>query len=255
MRITKHITFFYLENRIQYVNKIIEETNNYNYPTDIFIHTNYLFLSVGNFTKYTNGSIIIVSHYLLNEHPFYLTWKSRKVMEKLRNDYDIFIYLEDDILIPYKTIEYWEKYHVELLENGYNLGFVRIETKDGEEFITDIISNGLTDNISLNEITYAVNNNNPYCGFWIYDKKEFNRFVDSIYWDPNNVTGYDIRERSAVGLHGFFTTWYKGTLIPIIDKKLIDDCRVYHLPNNYVDSNSPFGKLKFNEVCKNIQLL
>jgi len=250
MRITKHITFFYLENRIHYVNKIIEETNNYKYPTDIFIHTNYVLLSIDNFIKYTNGSIIIVSHYISNENPFYLTWKCRKVMEKLRNDYDIFIYLEDDILIPNKAIEYWEKYHEKLVENGYNLGFVRIETNNNEECITDIVDPGLSESITLNDVSYAVNNNNPYCAFWIYDAKEFNKFVDSIYWDPNNIPTYDIREKSAVGLHGFGITWYKNTLIPIINKKLIDECRVYHLPNNYINSDSAFGKLKFNEAFK-----
>ena len=40
MKITKHISFYYLENRIAYINNIIDETNKYEYTTDIFIHTN-----------------------------------------------------------------------------------------------------------------------------------------------------------------------------------------------------------------------
>ena len=155
MRITKHITFFYLENRIQYVNKIIEETNKYKYPTDIFIHTNYPILNVYNFIEYTNGNITIVSHHLGNEHPFYLTWKCRKIMQKLRNDYDIFIYVEDDILIPNIAIEYWEKYHENLIENKYNLGFVRIETKNDEKYTTDILPPGLNQCVTLNDVLYV----------------------------------------------------------------------------------------------------
>ena len=40
MKMTKHISFLNLENRICYINNIISETNNYEYETDIYIHTN-----------------------------------------------------------------------------------------------------------------------------------------------------------------------------------------------------------------------
>lgn len=40
MRITKHITFYFREDRFEYINRIICETNAYEYPADIFIHTN-----------------------------------------------------------------------------------------------------------------------------------------------------------------------------------------------------------------------
>lgn len=256
MKITKHISFFWIEERRRYVNQIIEETNGYNYQTDIFIHTNNLSASPDLFIPYSNGTFTIVPHDLTGENPFYLTWKSRVLMKNQRDDYDIFIYVEDDILIPKKTIEYWETYHENLVKNGFNLGFVRIETKDDEEYMTDIVGSGLSESINFDSLSYAINGNNPYCAFWIYDKKEFNRFVDSIYWDLNNIPDlYGIREKSAVGLHGLWNKWYKKTLIPIIDNKLIYDCRVYHLPNNYIDSDTGFGKLKFNEALKTMTFL
>ena len=71
MKITKHISFYYVENRIIYVNKIIDETNKYEFITDIFIHTNNPNLQESTFNKYTNGCIKIIFHDLSNIHPFF----------------------------------------------------------------------------------------------------------------------------------------------------------------------------------------
>lgn len=40
MKITKHVSFYFIRDRILYVNNILDETNKYAYTTDIFIHTN-----------------------------------------------------------------------------------------------------------------------------------------------------------------------------------------------------------------------
>ena len=57
MRITKHITFFFIKERVKFINNIINETNKYKYITDIFIHTNYKDLLETSFLKYNNGFI------------------------------------------------------------------------------------------------------------------------------------------------------------------------------------------------------
>ena len=76
--------------------------------------------------------------------------------------------------------------------------------------------------------------------------------MNSKYYNINNIPYYDIREKSAVGLHGVNTHWYKNTLIPIINNKLIEDCKIYHMPNNYVfNKNTPFATIKFDEAIKN----
>ena len=251
--ITKHISFYYLENRIQYINRIIDETNNYKYKTDIFIHTNSNDLTIDYFNKYNNGSINIIFHDLTDIHPFYLTWKCRDLLQKQKNDYDIFIYIEDDILVPNKAIQYWLEYNEKLIKMNYNLGFLRIEIdENNDEYITDVCFGQHFDTIiNLDENNYCINNKNPYCAFWIYNKNEFNRFVDSKYYNINNINDYFIREKSAIGLHGNSNYWYKGTLIPIINDKLIEDCKIYHMPNNYVmDKSSGFATLKFNEAIK-----
>jgi hypothetical protein len=110
MKITKHISFYFLIDRIMYI-------NTYEYRTDIFIHTNNIDLHKEMFNNYTNGYIKIIYHDLSNTHPFYLTWKCRDLLQQQRDEYDIFMYIEDDILVPYKAIKYWLKYNQILLES------------------------------------------------------------------------------------------------------------------------------------------
>lgn len=249
MKITKHVSFFFLKDRIKFINKILDETNRYELTTDIFIHTNSQEVEYSLFDEYTNGKLTIIYHDLTNTHPFFLTWKCRDLLKQQQNDYDIFMYIEDDILVPYKAIQYWLTYHERIINLHYNLGFVRIEIENDIEYITDLKGEKLDTIIRIHENDYCVNNKNPYCAFWIYNKNEFNKFVHSEYYDPYHIVGYEIREISAVGLHGKYTSWYKNTVIPIIDQQLIKDCKIYHLPNNYVmDKNSLFATIKFDEA-------
>jgi hypothetical protein len=202
------------------------------------------------FNNYNNGNIEIIYHDLSNIHPFYLTWKCRELLQQQRNEYDIFMYIEDDILVPYKAIKYWLEYNEKLIEMNYNLGFLRIEVENDIEYITDLYGEKMDTIININEKKYCVNNKNPYCAFWIYNKNEFNNFMNSKYYHCNNIQHYDIREQSAIGLHGKDTHWYKNTLIPITNNnKLIEECKIYHMPNNYVlDKNTLFATIKFDEV-------
>ena len=78
---------------------------------------------------------------------------------------------------------------------------------------------------------------------------EFDKFVNSKYYNIQNIRGYGIREQSAIGLHGLHTDWYKSTLIPIINNKLIECCKIYHMPNNYVlDKNTMFATIQFDKA-------
>ena len=255
MKITKHISFYFSLDRFIYINNIIAETNKYKYITDIFIHTNNIDLTINHFDDYTNGKIVIIYHDLSGINPYYLTWKCRDLLKKQSPEYDIFMYIEDDILVPCKAIEYWLKYSEELIKNKYNLGFFRIEVKSKCkcEYITDLPGKKLDTIINLNNKVYCVNDKQPYCGFWIYNKDEFNKFVNSEFYDINNIEYYSncIREKSAFGLHNPLTKWYKNTLIPIVNNKLIEECKIYHMPNNYVeDTSNEFATIKFDEALE-----
>ena len=151
------------------------------------------------------------------------------------------MYIEDDILVPWTAIQYWMSYKNDALKNNNNLGFIRTEVdKSGNEYAVDV-----NDKLKSNDGLFLNNNVNPYCGFWIYDKLEFNRFVNSHYYDIANIEGYKIREKSAIGLHGIHSCWYNNTIIPLINNKVVQACKIYHLSNNYTNNKS----ILVSDIC------
>lgn len=255
-KLTVHIAFFYIHERMKYVDQIISNMNTYEFQTDVFIHTNNSQLMVSNFNKNYNGIIQIISHDLSECHPFFLTWKCRELMSTQKDKYDYFMYLEDDILVPLSAIKYWLKYHPKCESQNYNLGFLRIETdSDKVEYITDLQKNKrFTLTTDLEGEMCVVNNINPYCAFWIYNKDTFIKFVNSPLYKYENMSEFGnnthmIREKSAIGLNGLSTRYYSKTVIPIKNYKVDPDCRVLHLPNNYVNRpNSIFATIPFNDA-------
>jgi hypothetical protein len=219
----------------------------YRYTTDIYIHTN-ANLTAGAFNKNKNGYVYIITHDLTGENPYKLAWKCRDLLYKQRDEYDIFMYIEDDILVPTAAIEYWIAYKDKLLRNGFNLGFARIEVDEkGDEFVSDFIGKLGNYLVGIENEMYVINNQFPYCAFWIYDKQEFRKWTESEFYDPAKILGYDIREMSAVGLHGLCTYWYKTTVYPYVNYNIHRDSRIYHLANTYVgNKNLPNAKVPFN---------
>ena len=250
MKLCYHITFFYNENRIKYLLRIINEANKYDYKTDIFIHTNINF-QINNLIEYKNGNINIIVHNLENINPFKLTWLSRDLIKNQINDYDIFIYSEDDLLIYNETLSYWNNNKDICLDNNYNLGFLRIEYINLDDiYITDISSKFTKEDIiEINNKKFLLNNKNPYCGFWIYDKNIMKKFIKSEYYNLKNIKGYELRETSAIGLNGKYTNFFYGTLLPLNGLNQINNlCYVHNMPNNYIDKKSKYGKININNL-------
>lgn len=209
-----------------------------------------------NWYEQLNNSISdAVRRTLKNPFPMnkdlYLSWKCRYLIKAQSHLYDIFMYLEDDIIVPDKAImNYWLKYKYLCLSNGYNVGFIRIEEFNGNRHCIDINYPFSHQNkISLGEEEFIINNRNMYCAFWIYDRNELLKWIASEYYDPVTIIGYDVRERSGIGLHGKNTPWYKGTIIPLDKGKfsLVEDSQIFHLSRNYHDKIvSP----KFSELLE-----
>jgi hypothetical protein len=260
MKICIHITYFYTENtqyRIEYLNNIILESNSYGYFIDIFIHTNVERFGKELSINTSGGNTHLIYHNIENEDPLYLSRKCRPLLKSQKDFYDIFIYLEDDILIPKAALNYWLINKDLCIQNNYNLGFFRIEVDQGIEYCSDNSNtfDGSRDErlhkiIQLNSCQFVINDKNPYCAFWIYDRSEFNRFINHQVYDYPFLYGPDIREGSAIG---FNKNGYKGTIIPLINGTLHPSSKVYHLDNKFFKCiNQDYKLNKFNEVLKKI---
>ncbi|KAL7485833.1 hypothetical protein ACHAW6_011430 [Cyclotella cf. meneghiniana] len=271
LKLSMHITFFYAESltiRLRYLAQVIAATQTYGFHTDVFVHTN----QEGGFAKdmllmlkdddeastrirqFVNATnVTVIYHNLTNEHSYFLSWKCRDVMRAQRGHYDFYMYVEDDIVVSKKAIDYWLDYKDTALSNGYNVGFVRIEVdEESREFVVDVIRPyGMQDTVSIRNETYVLHTQN-YCGMWIVDNATFWNFTESPVYD---LKSFDEamsmpREASAWGLNYGPIHWYKGVVIPLVENyTLHPDSRIYHLPNNYLPS-SMFSTIRFSDIVQ-----
>ena len=266
-KIAVHITFFlgknYL-NRINFLRKIIDSYKKISKNLDIFIHIN---KKLHN--KYKIKDVNYILHNLSLEDPYTLSWKSRKLIYEQKDIYDVFIYSEDDILFTKNNFDYWINFKDICIKNNFNLGFIRVEKNNNKIYSIDVTTQ-LNKYLIINNNRFIVNDINPYCAFWIYDRQELNKFINSNIWNFNwrNEFSYGVREMSAIGWHGLKMTRYKDTLILLAKsnkKKYIVnlDSLIYHLTGNYYSVHKLEGKksrinnlvdenqLKYNNAYKN----
>jgi hypothetical protein len=188
-------------------------------------------------------------------NPCFITWDNRKYVHKFIDDYDVQMYIEDDIGFNIKTFDYWLNYKELCLKNDYNIGFLRYEQGcDGKMFSSDLLKTP-DKLVILDGNLFTLNDVEPYCAFWIYDKSELSKFIHSEeYRFKFKDRRYYIMEMSAIGWNSITMKRYKGTVIPLVKCSLDntymahEDCYVNHLPNNYYASRvTPLPlRYKFN---------
>lgn len=243
MKISYHITFFYLEDRLVYLRQILNNIQLIPHHIQVFIHTN-VDIDLGYVLQKRN--IVTYYHDLKNTNPFYLSWKHRDVMREQVDEFDVFIYSEDDILITYDAIAYWLNFKDKTEKYGYSLGFLRTEIKDGKDYIVDLPNRKFFRLKKFDNFKYILNDINPYCAFWIMDQSKFRWFLKNEKYDQNAIVGYGIREKSAIGINGLNDKLVRGVLIPF-NKSLPNSCKVYHLPNNYIN-HKLFSTIAFDDA-------
>ena len=253
--------------RFDYLNENILNLKKLSIKSDIFIHTHNNFLN----DKNLDAKIIIHNLNQENLDKGHLTWLTRPLMEKQKNDYEYFMYLEHDIKFSEENFEYFINYKNTLDNYMYHLGFLIYEKNqlDNNNYCVHVIRK-LNKFIHIKKQNYFLNDFENYCCFWIYDQNVFKRFIESNYWSfKNKLTNfrhnYGITERSALGFHAFNINYFNGTLIPVVDNKPDPRCFIEHMTNNYFDKfNNVKGdssyldirgvcKFKSEEVFENIQ--
>jgi len=247
IHITSYVDKNYLE-RFNFLKKIVGNYKFISKNSDIFIHVNTIVKK-----EYRVKNVKYIYHNLFGEDPHQLSWKCRILMYKQKKNYDFFIYSEDDILFTKKNFNYWLKFKELCIKNNFNLGFIRTELDNNNEIYCSDLTENISNFIYLNKKKFVVLSS-PYCAFWIYDSKEFNKFTETNIWNFKweNKTAfqyYYIREMSAIGWNGVNMTRYKATIMPLLKNKILKSSLIKHMTNRY--ALSPMGKygtLKLNSV-------
>ena len=229
------IAFHYNKERLQYLEKVVENFLNYKLNVHIIVDTNKNF-------KFNHNVEIKVHEDL--EHPFLLTWVHRKYIYDNINNYDYFIYSEDDMLIPYDNfINYLEDFNL-LYNKGFVPCFIRLEQDNNEYYSTDICETQINrQTVEVNGKTFA-NLTLSYFAFWIMPKNELQEsFKQNRFF---SITDGRIREEAAS-----YAIWSLNKIpVILLNKNEINKLTYcYHLPNNYAnDKTSPNGKINIKQL-------
>lgn len=241
MKLLVCIAAHYATERIIYLNRVLDALQSYQCEVDLIIDTNDY-----NFPLLEGVSHKRFVHPNLS-HPFHLTQKHRQYFKDELENYDWFMYLEDDTLLPWANfLAYTEKF--ELMWPMFVPSFVRIEEKGEEQFISDVIEMHPVgyNYVQLDPERYFFSFPFPqnYHAFWIMPQQALPETINE-----NFTKLHDSRERAAS-----YPIWElnKRGLVEIeqIEGKwqIKEDCFAYHLPNNYINSSMPNAKIKVKEV-------
>lgn len=237
MKLLVCIAAHYAPDRLQYLQKVLDELRTYQCEVDIIIdcNTNNYNVILSDYKIYTHGSF---------SHPFHLTQIHRSHFKRELNNYDWFMYLEDDILLPWENfLSYTQKFP--LMWPDYVPSFIRIEEKDGEQYISDVTDRQHAKLIFIDGRAF-INLPFPqhYHAFWIAPQWVLKQTINDDF-----TKLHDSRERAAS-----YLMWelHKKGLLEIENRggkfHIKKDCYSWHLPNNYIDSGMKNGKIKVEEL-------
>jgi hypothetical protein len=236
--------------RFDYLKENILNLKKLSLPTDIFIHTH------NNFLNDKELDANIINHQINNDdlEKGYLTWLTRPEMQKQKDSYNYFMYLEHDIKFTEKNLQYYLKFQKNLSSKKFNLGFLIYEknNKDNQNYSIHILKR-LKNFVCIDSQKFFINDLENYCCFWIYDQKQFKDFIGSKWWNfkkkvHNFRHNYGITERSSIGFNALNINYFIATLLPEINNQTDPDCFIEHMTNNYYDKFSELKSQNFKDI-------
>ena len=219
------------QKRMEYVESLIKRFSTYtSMDTTIIVDT--------NIPIHIDGAI--VDPHLHLDHPYHLTWMHRKHFKASIDKYDWFIYLEDDMDIPFEGFnEYRENFDM-LWQVGCVPSFIRVEKFNEKMFVTDVTSTQTLNLIHINKKDFTTLTQ-PYHAFWIMPQNILRKTMGDTF-----VRVDVVRELAAS-----YPMWELGRkpLVRVENGQISPLCYSYHLPNNYASYfNTQFGKIEVNNI-------
>ena len=228
------IAFHVVPEREKYVLSLIKRFSTYSLKgIDIIVDTNVPF--------HFEGATNCVHNNL--QHPWHLTWMHRKHFKEQIDNYDWFMYVEDDMDVPFDAFEEYVDNFAYLWKLKYVPSFVRLEEFNGKYYVTDVTSSQANQpiiNISGKEY---ISLTQPYHAFWIMPQKELKETMTKSFvrteLSRENAASYPMWELK------------RTPLVRIENGKISPLSYSYHLANNYAPfPNTPFGKIEINDLLK-----
>ena len=177
------------------------------------------------------------------QHPWHLTWMHRKHFKEEIDNYDWFMYVEDDMDVPFECFEEYTKNFETLWNLHYVPSFVRLESFNDKYYVTDVTSSQNKQPIITIEEKDYVSLTQPYHAFWIMPQKQLKETM------TKNFVRTELSRENAAS----YPMWeLKYTpLVRVENGKISPLSYSYHLANNYAPfPNTPFGKIEIDNLLK-----
>jgi hypothetical protein len=162
--------------------------------------------------------------------PMGLTWAHRERFAQHANDYDFFLYQEDDILVSERNIVAWLVANELLKDFVLVPAFMRKETaSDGRVNYPDAHGQfGWMGQLQHGGHKFA-HFTNEHAGCTMLSQKQLKLAIQSGRYlaGPHAAGPYGVMELACCG------PFYECGLSPMIDLTLFDDLTVQHMPANY----------------------
>jgi hypothetical protein len=241
MKLWVNVCFHYVPERLPKFYQLIENINKFKTKgTKIIINSN---------TNFDDNLPIKVS---VLDDPFHLTWEHKKDMQAfLESDYTHFVYLEGNLNLTQKNLNYWCKYR-EFFKNN-NLNFIpaihRVQIgKDGRTYSLDSTRH-VNKNPSIEvQGKKFISLPEAYQGMFIMDREMVQEHINSDFFKLGQKGWFGIRESANLG--NMFINVPAGfphrALVPLDN---FDECCAVHNGTDYHgDFNSPHAKIPVTEL-------
>jgi hypothetical protein len=249
-RLLVHIAFHYSPGRERYLERVLQGIRKYHFAgLRLVVDTNVEAAREITLPAAEGMDLHWRIHDQLKD-PFELTWQHRLAMPASIDQFDYFMYMEDDMLVPFPALQRWRSDSVKLWPRGYLRAFLRTECNSaGDQVVTDQTEPARAGNYRLLSREAWYYPENPYHALWIYSREQLREFISSPAWIDGNNPEWGIRERAAGGM-----IWAHGEphrcLLPLDSTRRVHpDAWIRHLPNNYaLDPESEYGRLSLEQL-------
>jgi hypothetical protein len=179
-------------------------------------------------------------------HPFDLTWMHRRHMASKLNEFDLFMYVEDDIEIPWPVFESWLRGAAAVERAGFVRGFLRVERDNGGRILSsDWRAAAVRPRFTRIDGIDYIRPEFFYQACWLCSATQVRQFIATAAWtqgrhgwsavhrghrgiDPATLK----REFAAFGMV-CSRPGRARVLLPVVDGQIARDAWIWHLPNNY----------------------
>ena len=244
-----HIAFHFVEARLQYLLEVLGAFREYRLRSiEIVVDSN------DEATRHALAGLDLGSAVTLSvqvhrdlTHPFLLTWQHRPAFTARQHDFDYYLYLEDDIRVPWTTFAPWATELPILERHGWLRGVLRVEPDhQGQLMASDWYRPMRNPVVCEVEGRRYIRPEEPYQACWCASRGQLERFLATEAWCrgahhwshvrariPRFDGDWFIRERASLGpIHS--PVGSHRTLVPINAAGSVSPVAfVHHLPANY----------------------